>query len=102
MIVIGEGPDWKKIKKLATPNVSLLGYKNNKDLKDYLMRAKAFVFAAEEDFGILPVESQACGTPVIFYGKGRCLETVIALPCELGIDAEKISQLKPTGVSFVL
>ena len=100
LIVIGEGPDWKKIKKLATPNVSLLGYKNNKDLKDYLMRAKAFVFAAEEDFGILPVESQACGTPVIFYGKGGCLETVIALPCELGIDAEKISQLKPTGVSF--
>jgi len=46
-------------------------------LKHYLSKAKAFVFAAEEDFGILPVEAQACGTPVIAFGKGGVLETVI-------------------------
>ena len=54
-----------------------------------MQRAKAFVFAAEEDFGIIPVEAQACGTPVIAYGKGGALETVI------GLDSEK-----PTGVFF--
>ena len=77
LIVIGNGPDFQKIKHLATPNVKLLGYQPFKILKDYMQRAKAFVFAAEEDFGIIPVEAQACGTPVIAYGKGGALETVI-------------------------
>ncbi len=100
LIVIGEGPDWKKIKKLATPNVSLLGYKTNEELKDYLMRAKAFVFAAEEDFGILPVEAQACGTPVVAYGKGGCLETVISLQSISEKGDGLNSKVGPTGVFF--
>lgn len=57
-------------------NIELLGYQQFDKLKEYLGKAKAFVFAAEEDFGILPVEAQACGTPVIAYGKGGALETV--------------------------
>lgn len=76
LIVIGDGPDKEKIKKLASPNVCLLGYQPFDVLKDYMKRAKAFVFAAEEDFGIVPLEAQACGTPVIAYGKGGALETV--------------------------
>jgi glycosyltransferase involved in cell wall biosynthesis len=77
LYVIGDGPDFKKIKKIATNNVHLLGHQPFDILKHHLSKAKAFVFAAEEDFGILPVEAQACGTPVIGYGKGGLTETVI-------------------------
>jgi len=77
LIVIGDGPDFKKIKKLAAANIVMMGYQPFEVLKHYLSKAKAFVFAAEEDFGILPVEAQACGTPVIAYGKGGLTETVI-------------------------
>ncbi|MDD2773175.1 MAG: glycosyltransferase [Elusimicrobiales bacterium] len=76
LVIIGDGPDFKKVKAASGGNVQLLGRQPTPVLKDYLQRAKAFVFAAEEDFGILPVEAQACGTPVIAYGKGGALETV--------------------------
>ena len=75
--VIGDGPDWKKIASKATSNVELLGHTTNEELRDQMQRARAFVFAAQEDFGVLPVEAQACGTPVIAYGKGGATETVI-------------------------
>lgn len=76
LVVIGDGPDFNKIKAKAASNVELLGYQPFEVLRDYMQRAKAFVFAAEEDFGITPVEAQACGTPVIAYGKGGALETI--------------------------
>lgn len=76
LVVIGEGPEFGKVKAKAGPNVQLLGYQPFKVLREYMQRAKAFVFAAEEDFGIVPVEAQACGTPVIAYGRGGALETV--------------------------
>ena len=76
LIVIGDGPDMKKIKAKAGDNVELLGYQSFAVLKQHMEDAKAFVFAAEEDFGIVPVEAQASGTPVIAYGKGGALETV--------------------------
>ncbi|WP_461672891.1 glycosyltransferase family 4 protein [Priestia megaterium] len=76
LVVIGTGPDFEKIKAKAGSNVQMLGYQSFGVLKDHMQRAKAFVFAAEEDFGITPVEAQACGTPVITYGKGGALETV--------------------------
>jgi glycosyltransferase involved in cell wall biosynthesis len=90
LIVIGNGPDFAKIKSKAGSNVELLGYQPNLTLVKYLQRAKAFIFSAEEDFGILPLEAQACGTPVIAYGKGGALETVHGLEHE-----------KPTGVFFL-
>ncbi|MCS7245960.1 MAG: glycosyltransferase [candidate division WOR-3 bacterium] len=77
LIVIGSGPEMKKIKKLSNKNVEILGYQTQENLKNYLKKAKAFIFMAEEDFGILPVESQACGTPVIAYRKGGVIETII-------------------------
>jgi glycosyltransferase involved in cell wall biosynthesis len=77
LIVIGDGPDFKRIKKLAAKNIVLMGYQPFDVLKHYLSKAKAFVFAAEEDFGIISVEAQASGTPVIAYGKGGSTETVI-------------------------
>lgn len=76
LIVIGDGPDMSKIKAKAGSNIELLGYQSFAVLKQHMEDAKAFVFAAEEDFGIVPVEAQACGTPVIAYGKGGSLETV--------------------------
>jgi glycosyltransferase involved in cell wall biosynthesis len=76
LIVIGDGPEFEKVKSVASSNVTLLGYQSTDVLVDYMQRAKAFVFAAEEDFGITPVEAQACGTPVIAFGKGGVLETV--------------------------
>ncbi len=89
LVVIGDGPDFEKVKALAPANVQILGYQSDAVLKDHMQRAKAFVFAAEEDFGITPVEAQACGTPVIAFGKGGALETI------RGLD-----NVQPTGVFF--
>ena len=77
LIVIGEGPEEAAARAVAGPNVQFLGYQPRSVLIDHMQRAKAFVFAAEEDFGILPVEAQGCGTPVIAFGKGGALETVV-------------------------
>ena len=76
LVVIGDGPDLQKIKAKASKNIEIIGYQSNADLKKYLQQAKALIFAPIEDFGILPVEAQACGTPVIAFGKGASLETV--------------------------
>lgn len=89
LVVIGDGPDMQKIRSKATSNIEILGYQSNQVMQDHMQRAKAFVFAAEEDFGITPVESQACGTPVIAFGKGGSCETVIS----------DLNQ-KPTGIFF--
>lgn len=76
LLVIGDGPDMAKIKSKAGKNVELLGFASDETMADLMGRAKAFVFAAEEDFGITPVEAQACGTPVICFGRGGARETV--------------------------
>lgn len=89
LVVIGDGPDFAKTKAIAGANIELMGYQSFEVLKEKMQKAKAFVFAAEEDFGITPVEAQACGTPVIAYGKGGALETV------RGLDKEN-----PTGLFF--
>lgn len=90
LIVVGDGPEFSRIKALAGPNVQVLGHQPFATLKQYMQKAKAFVFAAEEDFGITPVEAQACGTPVIAYGRGGALETVRGVGLVSG----------PTGLFF--
>ncbi|NNE32373.1 MAG: glycosyltransferase [Winogradskyella sp.] len=77
LIVAGEGPELKNIKAIANNNIEILGFLESQELNKYMSKAKAFVFAAEEDFGIIPVEAQACGTPVIAYNKGGTKETVV-------------------------
>jgi glycosyltransferase involved in cell wall biosynthesis len=77
LIVIGAGPLLNECIATAPPNVKVLGYQPDDVLQDYLKRARAFIFAAEEDFGIAPLEAQACGTPVIAFGRGGATETVI-------------------------
>ena len=76
LIVIGDGPELEAIRKLAQPNVQVLGFCADTVVEQYMAQAKAFVYAAYEDFGIALVEAQACGTPVIAYGAGGALETV--------------------------
>ena len=89
LVIVGTGPDAAKVRAAAGPNVELVGYQSRENLRALLQGARAFVFAAEEDFGIAPIEAQACGIPVIAYGKGGAAETV------RGLDAPK-----PTGVLF--
>ena len=80
LVVIGDGPQARQVRAAAGVNVEFVGELPREALRDALRGARAFVFAAEEDFGILPVEAQACGTPVIAYGRGGALETVVGLP----------------------
>ncbi len=77
LVVVGDGPDFKKIKGRAGENVKMLGALPHGKLVDLMQRARAFVFAAKEDFGIVPVEAQACGTPVIAFGEGGVTESVL-------------------------
>jgi glycosyltransferase involved in cell wall biosynthesis len=77
LVIIGAGPEFNKVKRFSSSNVRVLGFQSAETLLQHMQRAKAFIFAAEEDFGIVPVEAQACGTPVIAYGKGGALETII-------------------------
>ncbi|MRI34292.1 glycosyl transferase family 1 [Endozoicomonas sp. OPT23] len=93
LVVIGDGPDFDKIKKSAGSNIQLLGHRPFNELKDRMQRARAFVYAAEEDFGIVPVEAQACGTPVIAFGKGGLKETVVDGKTGLFFDNQTVSSL---------
>lgn len=93
LIVIGDGPDFEKIRSYASANVTLMGHQSFEVLRDHMQRAKAFVFAAEEDFGIAPVEAQACGTPVIAFGKGGALETVVDSVSGIFFDIQSIESL---------
>ena len=76
LVVIGDGEDFENIKAIAKNNTTLLGYQEKKILIDYMQRAKAFVYAAVEDFGIIPIEALACGTPVIALNNGATAETI--------------------------
>ena len=91
LVVIGDGPERERIAAAArgASNIELRGYQPTPALAEAMGQARAFVFAAEEDFGIAPLEAQACGTPVIAYGRSGAAETI------RGLDAAQ-----PTGVFF--
>lgn len=92
LIMIGEGPELERVRFLArrAANIEVLGYQPGTALADCMGRARALIFAAEEDFGITPVEAQATGTPVIAYGAGGALESVV----------EDADPARRTGVFF--
>ncbi|NBV87167.1 MAG: glycosyltransferase family 4 protein [Verrucomicrobia bacterium] len=77
LLIIGDGPERNRLTRDLPPNVRLLGRLPQKEVGTALGEAKALLFAAEEDFGLVPVEAQAAGTPVIAYGKGGACESVI-------------------------
>lgn len=89
LVIIGDGPDFERVRAFASPNIKVLGYQSQPVLMDHMQRAQAFIFAAEEDFGIAPLEAQACGTPVIAYGRGGATETI-----------RGFGDPSPTGVFF--
>lgn len=93
LVVIGEGQDMASARKNAPPNVSFLGRQPDVVLREYYQRSRALLFPGEEDFGIVPLEIQACGRPVIAYGRGGALETVV------GLD-ESPDNKPPTGLFF--
>ena len=92
LVIIGDGPEEERLKALAGKNVKMLGHLKTEEVRDYMRRARAFLFAAEEDFGIVPLEAQACGTPVIAYGRGGAKETVLTL--------DNNSRQAATGIFF--
>jgi glycosyltransferase involved in cell wall biosynthesis len=95
LVVIGEGPEQAKVAEAAkgAENIEILGHQPFENMRDMMSGAKAFVFAAEEDFGIVPVEAQACGTPVIAFGKGGSLETVVDGVTGIFFDEQTVSSV---------
>ncbi|WP_334190392.1 glycosyltransferase [Noviherbaspirillum sp.] len=91
LIVIGDGPEFPRLARNRPANVELLGWQPDAVIQEHVGSARAFLFAAHEDFGISPVEAQACGTPVIAYGVGGAVETVR----NVGVAAH------PTGLHFM-
>ncbi|MGH2395985.1 MAG: glycosyltransferase, partial [bacterium] len=75
--VVGAGPEAPRIRATARANVKLVGEVSDEELRDYYRHCRALIFPGEEDFGIVPVEAQACGRPVIAYGRGGALESVV-------------------------
>jgi glycosyltransferase involved in cell wall biosynthesis len=90
LVVLGDGPEYKTLKRLAASNVEFMGYQPNEVWLSHLQKAKALIFPGIEDFGITPVEAQACGTPVIAFGRGGVLETV-----------RPLGEPQPTGLFFL-
>jgi glycosyltransferase involved in cell wall biosynthesis len=90
LVVIGSGQDERRLRGIAGPTIRFLGWQPDDVVRDHLRRCRALLFPGEEDFGIVPVEAQACGTPVIAYGRGGALDTVRPLG-----DASE-----PTGILF--
>ena len=89
LVVVGDGPQMPRLRRIAPPNVQLLGAQPAAAMREHLAGARAFLFAAVEDFGIAPLEAQACGTPVIALRRGGAAETIA------GLDAPS-----PTGVFY--
>lgn len=89
LVVIGAGPEEERLRARCTPNIRMLGYQPDDVLRDHMRRARAFLFGAPEDFGIVMAEAQACGTPVIALRRGGATEIV------RGLDTDQ-----PTGVFF--
>jgi glycosyltransferase involved in cell wall biosynthesis len=77
LVVAGDGPDASRVRTEAGANVEFVGEVPRIRLRELMRNARAFLFAAEEDFGIVPMEAQACGTPVIAYARGGALETIV-------------------------
>lgn len=82
LIVVGRGSELGKLKDMAGGNIEFVSDASDDEVTSFLMNAKGLVFPGVEDFGIVPLEAQACGKPVIAFGEGGALETVIGLDCD--------------------
>ncbi len=77
LLIVGKGPDEEKLRAMSKPNIEFLGWRDDHELAELYAGSTALLFPGEEDFGIVPLEAMACGKPVIAYGKGGALETVV-------------------------
>ncbi len=98
--IIGEGPELASLKKRAGPQVEFLGKISDEELRNHYRKAKGLIFPAMEDFGIVPLEAMACGTPVLAYGKGGALETVKAGKSGLFFEEQTVPALVKTMEQF--
>ncbi len=94
LVIAGTGPELNRLKSKFLVNVEFIGYQDEKSLKELMQKAKAFVFTAEEDFGIVVVEAMACGTPVIALNKGGTAETVIDGKTGILFDNQTVEDIK--------
>lgn len=101
LIVAGDGPQAALLKKIATPNVEFAGFVSDSALRDLMASARAFIFAAEEDFGIISVEAQSEGTPVLALGRGGSCETVVDGKTGLFFDTPEPSDIAATVRQFI-
>ena len=105
LIIIGTGNEERKLKDLAKRNIEFLGWADDDEVKKYYEGCRALVFPGEEDFGIVPVEAMACGKPVIAFGKGGALETVVDSKTGVFFKDQTVESLvaavnKLRGISF--
>jgi len=100
LVVVGSGPEKDNIKSAAASNIEIIGHQERDSLKSFMQKAKAFVFAAEEDFGIIVVEAMACGTPVIAFNKGGTNESVINGTTGILFDEQSSEAIKNAVIQF--
>ena len=77
LVIIGSGQDTKRLQMLSGSKIEFLGWQSDEVIRDHMRRCRALLFPGEEDFGIVPVEAQACGAPVIAFGRGGATETIV-------------------------
>lgn len=100
LVIIGDGSEAKCLKKKAKGNIKFLGRLEDDMVLKYMQECKAFLFPGEEDFGITPIEAQACGRPVIAYGKGGAMETVVSEKTGVFFSEQTVESLKEAVLSF--
>lgn len=100
LIIVGTGSEENRLKRLAHKNIVFLGSVNDSDLIKLYQDAKAIIFPQEEDFGLVPIEAQACGTPVIAFGKAGALETIISGETGVFFNQQTVSSLQQAVIKF--
>ncbi len=100
LVVIGDGPEYDYIKRIARSNITVLGWQERHVVIEYMQRARAFVYAALEDFGIVPVEAMACGTPVIAYGVGGVRDSVVDGKSGLFFEEQTVTSINKAVEKF--
>ncbi len=100
LVIIGDGPERKNLEAIANENITFLGRQPDEVVRKYMSECKALLFPGLEDFGIVPVEAQACGRPVICYGKGGVLDSVIDGETGVYFQEQTVKSLKKAILKF--